>query len=67
MDDSDIWCTAGTLLSLYGADEAVLVAARRTDALLDQGDTEGYFVWKRVTQAIDDLRRSKPRSDDPIH
>jgi hypothetical protein len=67
MDDLEVWRTAGTFISLRSADEAVPVAARRIDALLDQGDAEGYFVWKRVTQAIDDLWRSKPRSDDLIH
>lgn len=41
MDDADIWCTAGTLISLYGGDEATLVAARQTDALLDQATQRG--------------------------
>jgi hypothetical protein len=30
-------------------------AAMRADVLLDQGDTEGFFVWTRIARAIDDL------------
>jgi len=67
LDDLDMWRTAGTLVAMYGIDQAAFVAAQRTDALLEQGDTEGYFVWKRVTGAIEDLRRMKPAEDEPLH
>jgi hypothetical protein len=67
MDDLDIWRTAGTLIRMYGPDEAALTAALRADALLDQGDTDGYFAWKRITRAIDELQRTKPAEGDPLH
>ena len=51
---------------MYGA-EADLIAAQRADALLDLGDTDGSHVWQRVTAAISDLRRDKPRVDDLPH
>jgi hypothetical protein len=40
MDDRDTWQMANLLLKEYGG-EAAFIAARRADALLDQGDTEG--------------------------
>jgi hypothetical protein len=36
---------------------AVLIAAKRADALLEHGDTEGCGVWIRVTRAITELER----------
>ncbi len=60
MDDLDIWRSAGTLVKMYGIHQAALTAALRADALRNQGDTEGHFVWKRITWAIGELRRHKP-------
>jgi hypothetical protein len=31
----------------------------RADALLEQGDVDGFFAWRRITRAIDDLFREK--------
>lgn len=55
IDTTDIWRAANVMLELYG-DDAGVRAALRADALLEQGDTQGFFVWKRITQVIDDLR-----------
>ena len=67
LDDLDIWRAAGTLVAMHGIDQAAFVAAQRTDALLGQGDMEGYFVWRRVTRAIEELRRTTPTDGDPLH
>ena len=40
---------------LYGADAAIH-AAMRADKLLDQGDTEGFGVWKRVATVSNEIR-----------
>lgn len=63
MDPIDLWRAADMMMKLYGED-AALHAAMRADALLDQGDTEGFFTWKRIARAIDDLVR-KPSADEP--
>lgn len=55
MEQLDIWRAADMMLRLYGYD-ATIRAAMRADALLDQGDSEGFFVWKRIARAIDDLK-----------
>ncbi len=66
MNDIDIWRSAAQLLEQY-PDEADLVAARRADALLEQGDSEGFHVWKRITDAVDVLRREKPREGEAVN
>ena len=61
----DIWRAANEIMKLYGED-AVLRACMRADALLDQGDTKGFFVWKRIARAIDDLAQ-KPSGAEPVN
>ncbi len=39
-EEIDVWRSAAILLKEYGADEGAFIAARRADALLDQGDVE---------------------------
>ena len=56
MNELDIWRAANILLKRY-RDDAVLIAAKRADALLEQGDTEGCGVWIRITRAITELER----------
>jgi hypothetical protein len=47
----------------YG-DEAVFIATKRADALLDQGDMQGCSAWVRIAKAIADLeRKAAGRSD----
>lgn len=52
------------MMKLYGGD-AVLHAAMRADGFLEQGDTEGFFVWKRIARAIADLGR-EPSASEPL-
>ena len=64
--DTDIWRAASMMIGFYGED-AVLRAAIRSDALLEQGDMEGFFAWKRIARAIDDLARSEIRPGEYEH
>ncbi len=58
IEPTDIWRAANMMIEMFGED-ATLRAAMRADALLEQGDTEGFFVWKRIARAIDDLSRTE--------
>ena len=50
--------TANSLIKQHGED-AEIHAAMRRDELLDQGDVDGVFVWKRILEAVKELQ-SKP-------
>jgi hypothetical protein len=56
----DIWRTASALVSEHGAD-ASFAAALRAAALLAQYDVDGHLLWKRITKAVRELQREKPR------
>jgi len=51
---------------LYGADAAIH-AAMRADKLMDQGDIEGFGMWKRVVAALNELVRPTPRDGECCH
>jgi hypothetical protein len=53
----DIWRAANLLLKRYGH-EAGLVAARRADETLADGDVEGCATWMRVLHAVGELTRA---------
>jgi hypothetical protein len=53
----DLYRTADLLVQQYGPEDALLIAAKRSDALLDLGDVEGQRVWKGVLKAIEELLR----------
>ena len=61
IDPIDIWRTAHILMKEYG-EEAALIAARRSDAFLEQGDVVASQVWTRVFCAIDELQRGSGRA-----
>jgi hypothetical protein len=44
------------MMKLYGED-ATIRAAMLADALLDQGDSERFFAWKRIAKAMADLEQ----------
>ena len=56
MDEIDIWRMADLLVKECGV-EAGCRASQRADALLDQGDTDGFTVWLKVAKAIETLQR----------
>jgi hypothetical protein len=66
LEELDVWRAAYTLRKLYG-DEATLIAARRSDALLAQGDSLGCSVWLKIIKAIEDLKREKPREGEAVN
>jgi len=66
MTELDIWRSANILLKRYGG-EAVFIASRRADALLDQGDLQGCSAWVRIAKAISELERKAPGIRDRIH
>jgi hypothetical protein len=66
MNELDVWRAANILLKRYKAD-AVLIAAKRADALLDQGDMEGCGVWIRVTRAITELEQKMAAGGERRH
>ena len=63
---TDIWRAANMMIELYGND-ATIRAAMRADALLEQGDTDGFFVWKRIVRAIDELSQTHRRPGEQEH
>ena len=63
---TDVWRAANMMMELYG-DAATINAAMRADALLDQGDTEGFFIWKRIARAIDHLSQVARADHESIH
>lgn len=65
MEEINVRRTAAILIREYSEDAAI-IAAMRADALLDQGDCEGYKVWTRVVTAINELER-EPASGDALH
>jgi hypothetical protein len=56
----DIYRTASVLIREHG-DEAGLVAATRTDAMLEKGYLDGQRAWKRVLAAVKEIQRQEPR------
>lgn len=50
--DLDIYRAANELIHQHG-DEAAINAAMRADAMANNGDLDGYAVWKRILMAID--------------
>jgi hypothetical protein len=62
ISDLDIWRAANLLIRKHGAD-AEIEAVKRADLMLDRGDDEGWYLWRRIKRAIGALQappRSKP-------
>lgn len=66
MDEIDIWRTAKILIDNHG-DDASIEAAMRADRALDDGLPEAVSIWVRVRDAIDDLKRLKPRDGEAVN
>ena len=39
----------------------------KADAMLEKGDMDGRAVWLRIVDAINDMLRGQPRSDEYRH
>jgi hypothetical protein len=66
IDDRDIWRAANLLVKRHG-DDAVQVAARRTDDLLAATDFEGCRIWKRILEAVAELTRTTPADGERVN
>ena len=66
MDEIDIWRVADLLVKECG-DEAVLRASQRADALLDQGDTDGFTAWPKIVKEIETLQRKGPPEGEAVN
>ncbi len=60
ISDREIWQAAGAMVKRFGEDAAT-EAAKRADGLLDEGDAEGYAIWRRIMEAVEGLSRMVPR------
>ena len=66
MEPIDTWRAADQMVKLHGVDAAIK-AALRANALLDQGDADGFEAWKRIATAINELQRVRPVTGEPVH
>jgi hypothetical protein len=53
------------MIDQHGDDTAICVA-RRADELLDGGDMDGAIVWRRIAEAIEELKRQR-RENEKLH
>ncbi len=60
ISDREIWQAAGAMVKRYGEDAAT-EAAKRADELFDEGDAEGYAIWRRIMEAVKGLSAMEPR------
>ena len=51
--DLDIYRSAQVLVKQHGQD-APIEAAMQADAMLENGDLDGYAVWKRILRAVEE-------------
>ncbi len=66
VDEIDIYRAARLLIDQHG-EVAATHAAKRADALLEDGDMEGSRVWLSIREAIEELLRTQPRRDEARH
>ncbi len=39
----------------------------RADAMLENGDLDGYSTWRRILRAVEELQRKAPKSGEAVH
>ncbi len=66
VSDIDIYRTANILVKQHGED-APIHAAMRADELLEEGDLDGYAVFKKVVKAVETLLTRETPLDAVIH
>jgi hypothetical protein len=57
IQQKDIYGIAQFMIVQHG-DDAAVHAAMRADQLIEAGDVQGIYVWKRVLKAIEELTSS---------
>lgn len=66
VSDIDIWRTAKILIDSHG-ENAWLEASQRADHAVEDNNSDGVKVWKRVLAAIDELQRQKPATGEALN
>ena len=66
IENRDIWRVAYLLMRHHGS-EAVIVAARRFQALHKAGDVKGCADWRLIVTAVGELARTKPLEGERLH
>ena len=66
ISDTEIWRSAILLIDQYGAD-AGFVAAWSADAMLARRNLIGRAVWRRIFNAIEELRRTERKAAEPLN
>ncbi len=66
VDDLDIDRSAKLLIDQHGEDASGF-AATQADKQAEVGDLDGQAAWLRVLNAIEELQRTRPRRDEPMH
>ena len=56
--DPDIFRAAKLVIDQQG-EEAAMFAAGHADELLEEGDTDGAAIWRRILAAIEELQRER--------
>jgi len=64
--DLDIYRSAQLHVKQHGED-APIEAAMRADAMLEEGDLDGYAVWKRVLRAAEELQGTEPTEGERVN
>ena len=62
----DIYRTANLLIKQHG-EEAPIHTAMRVDAMLEEGDLDGYGVWRRILKAGEELLSKERPNDINLH
>jgi hypothetical protein len=58
MTDSEMWCSADSLIKQHGP-KAAMEAAMMADKMLARKDQAAHEVWKRITFAIRELEGNR--------
>ena len=62
----DIYRSASVVLRDHGED-AILEAAKRADAFLEQGNLDGQRVWLRILAAVEELQKASRQMSEVLH
>ncbi len=66
VSDADVWRAAHQMLKMFSG-EAWLTAAQRADKALEIGDMFNFELWTRITSAVEELERTKPKDGEPVN
>ena len=66
MKEADIWRTANEMIREYGV-EAENRARFRAETLREEGIPDGAGEWQRIAEAIAELKRHPPESDESVN